>query len=185
MKKVCVFLILGVSLAVSGQSKISKQTQAVNPQFTLIIAAYQSSFNEENIAEQIMKDGSTISLRIRKTNTSGHEIMKTSRAGSGYGYDYEVRDSSGKLVGPRRPNEERMIGGGRGGILSCEKCNVLKPGESKIDFVSLAEFDMSEPGTYTIQASTHISDDPASDVVKSNIITITVLPADDTQPAKP
>jgi hypothetical protein len=43
---------------------------------------------------------------------------------------------------------------------------------------------MSAPGIYTVQASAHISDDPNSGVVKSNIITITVLPADNTPPAK-
>jgi len=35
---------------------------------------------------------------------------------------------------------------------------------------------MSQPGTYTIQVSAHTSNDPKSEVVKSNIITVTVLP---------
>jgi hypothetical protein len=55
----------------------------------------------------------------------------------------------------------------------------MQPGENKIDFIPLGnELDMSKPGTYTIQASAHVFDDPKSDVVKSNIITITVVPLD-------
>jgi hypothetical protein len=37
---------------------------------------------------------------------------------------------------------------------------------------------MSKPGTYAIQASAHISDDPKSSVVKSNIVTVTVQEPD-------
>jgi hypothetical protein len=57
---------------------------------------------------------------------------------------------------------------------------VLRPGESKIDYAQVSDwYDMTKPGTYTIQVSAHVTNDPKSDVVKSNIITVTVLPADD------
>ncbi|MFY9853394.1 MAG: hypothetical protein WAK26_05900, partial [Terracidiphilus sp.] len=112
-----------------------------------------------------------------------HEITKTSHSSGthGYhtGYQFDVRDSNGNIVGPRHPNDPRMIGGGKGGMLLGDKGNVLKPGESSVDFISLGTvLDMSAPGTYTVQASAHVTNDPNSDVVKSNIITITVVPPD-------
>lgn len=178
MKDICAFLLLGVSLAVFGQSDLSKQTEAVNPPFTLTISCNPTNPNDEYTPDGIVVSGVAASIRIRKTNTSDHEIIKISRAGRAYGYEYEVRDCNGNLVGPRHPNEIKMIGGDKGGIRLCAKCNVLQPGESTIDSLSLAGFDMSRPGTYTIQASAHISDDPKSNVVKSNIITVTVLEPD-------
>jgi len=43
-------------------------------------------------------------------------------------------------------------------------------------------FDMSQPGSYTVQVGQHISNDPNSPEVESNVITITVLPAEEAQP---
>lgn len=40
-------------------------------------------------------------------------------------------------------------------------------------------FVMSEPEMYTVQASEKLSDDPRSEVIKSNRITISVLPFND------
>jgi hypothetical protein len=82
------------------------------------------------------------------------------------------------LVGPRKPNEVKLKGGDKGGVLQGTKDMVLQPGKSEIDYVPLASwYDMSQPGQYTIHVSAHITNDPKSDVVKSNIITVTVLPA--------
>jgi len=170
-------LLAGASIAASGQSEFSKQTEAVNPPFKLTIAAYQSNFDEENTNDQVMKGG--FGFRIRKTNISDREIIKMSHGGGSYGYYFEVRDSSGNLVGPRKPNEVKLQGDDRGAAASGTKDMMLQPGESKVDFLPLSTwFDMNAPGTYTIQALAHLTDDPKSDVVKSNIITITLLPPD-------
>jgi len=40
----------------------------------------------------------------------------------------------------------------------------------------------SQPGSYTVQVGQHISNDPNSPEVESNVITITVLPAEEAQP---
>lgn len=171
------FLLAGASIAASGQSEFSKQTVAVNPPFTLTVAAYQSNFNEENTNDQVIKGG--FWLRIRKTNISDDEIIKRSHAGGSYGYYFEVRDSTGSLVGPRKPNEVKLKGDDRGAAASGTKDMMLQPGESKVDFLPLYSwFNMSAPGTYTIQALAHLTDDPASDVVKSNVLTITLVAPD-------
>lgn len=56
---------------------------------------------------------------------------------------------------------------------------VLEPGETSLVSAPLGDwFDLSRPGKYTVQVSEHVSNDPASEVIKSNIIKITVLPSD-------
>ena len=179
MKIMCALLLLaGASVVACGQSDFSKQTIAVNPPFTLTISYNQQNPNIENTANQIVKGDLWVSLRIRKTNITDHEIIKRSDAGGSFGYDYDVRDSNGNLVGPKQSNNVETISGGEERLRGT-KDMVLQPGESKIDYVPLASwFDMSKPGIYTIQVSAHITNDPASDVVKSNIITITVMAPD-------
>jgi hypothetical protein len=131
MKIACGSLLLGASLTAFGQSMISKQIDAVNPPFTLTIAAYQSNFNEENTAEQIVKDSISISIRIRKTNISDHEILKLSYSSGVYGYHrgywLEVRDSNGNLVGPRNPNVPTSGGGAwRGTTVRKIRCHAAR-----------------------------------------------------------
>ena len=111
--------------------------------------------------------------------------MKRSHAGGNFGYHFDVRDSSGNLVGPRHPDEVMLGGGDKGGFRPGTKDMVLQPGESLIEFVPLASwYDLNHPGDYTIQISAHVSDDPKSDVVKSNIITVTVMPKPENEEPK-
>jgi hypothetical protein len=128
-------------------------------------------------------------VAVRKTNISDHEISKRNCVGNvrGYhcGYYYNVLDSSGNLVDRRNSDGSHLMGDGRGGHLIGTKDNVLQPGESGIDSDLVGSWlDMSAPGTYTIQVSAHVSDNPNSAVVKSNIITVTVLPAKSKPPAE-
>ena len=177
-------LLVAASVAASGQSDFSKQTEAVNPPFKLEITANREKEHSDvwdfiKCAETSVGDGSMAMVAIRKTNVSDHEISKSSRAGTHSSYYVDVHDSNGNSVGLRKPNEVRMIGDDHGGHLLGTKDNLLQPGESMIDQEHVGKWlDMSTPGTYTIQVSAHISDDPKSDVVKSNIITITVLQAE-------
>ena len=181
MKSIYALLLLvGASIAASGQSELSKQTEVVNPPFKLEITANRNKEHSEvwdfiNCAETNVRDGSMVVVAIRKTNISDHEINKLTHAGPHSSYYIDVHDSNGNLVGLRKPNEVRMVGDDHGGNLSGTKDNVLQPGESMIDHDLVGRWlAMSAPGTYTIQVSAHISDDPKSDVVKSNILTVTV-----------
>ncbi len=180
------FLLFGVSLTVFGQSDLSKQTEAANPPFKLEITAnlnkeHSNVWDFINCAETDVADGSMVDIAIRKTNISKHEINKLTPVGTHASYFIEVHDSNGKQVGLRKPDEARMIGDDHRGHLLGAKDDVLQPGESVIDREQVGRwFDMSAPGTYTIQVSEHISDDPNSDVVKSNIITVAVPQPDDT-----
>ena len=99
------------------------------------------------------------------------------------GIHYFIKDGHrdtvlSKLKGVNDPRKPRMnfIGGGPGHLIGT-KDNVLQPGESNIDRDDVSQaFDMSNPGTSTIQLWQHVANDPKSDVVGSNIITVTVLP---------
>jgi hypothetical protein len=190
MKIVYAFLLLGASLAASGQSKFSKQTVAANPPFKLEITAnldkeHSNVWDFLNCAETNVRDGSIVAVAIRKTNISDHEMSKSTHAGAHSSYYIDLRDSNGNLVGPRKPNEVKLQGDDRGALASGTKDMMLQPGESMIDRDLVGRwFSMSAPGTYTIQVSSHVTNDPKSDVVKSNIITVTVLPAGGLPPSQ-
>ena len=180
-------LLVGASVSSSGQTVAPNQTEAVNPPFQLEITANLDKEHTElwdfvNSAETTVKAGSMVVDATRKTNISHHEINKSSGARGGT----DIRDSSGNLIRPREFGSKPRdgIGGGEMKIRG-EKEPVLKPGESKVDPDCVSDwYDLSQPGTYTIQVWEHTSNDPASSVVKSNIVTITVLPAEEPLPTK-
>jgi hypothetical protein len=174
MESVCALLLLGASSAIFGQSDLSKQPHAVNPPFKLEITAnlekeHSNVWDFVNSAETTVTDGSMVVIAIRKTNISDHEIGKSTYAGSHSSYYIDVHDSNGNPVGLRKPNEVKVRRDDHGGHLLGAKDNVLRPGESMIDRDRVDKWlNMSAPGTYTVQVSEHISNDSASDVVKSN-----------------
>jgi len=185
MEAVHAFLILCALLSASGQSAITQASVANNPPFKLEITAnldklHSNRWEFENKAQTTVEAGSSIVVAVRKTNISDHEIDKGScvseATGDHCGGHYDVRDSHGERVEPNKPAMS-LIGDGRGGHLIGTKDNLLQSGESNIsrDNVSQA-FDLSKPGTYTIQLSQHVARGSESDVVRSNIITVTVLP---------
>jgi hypothetical protein len=182
MKNICaLLLLLGASFTAFSQSAPAAPTEATDPPFKLTISAYQGNgFDAENTANQVMKG--SFSLSIHKTNTSDHEIIKLSDAAGASGYMYDVRDSSGNIVEYKKHNnmiDGKMMTSDGENRITGTKDMVLQPGESKVNFEPLGSwYEIDKPGTYTIQVSEHVSNDPASDVVKSNKITITVLPPD-------
>ncbi len=125
-----------------------------------------------------------VEIAVRKTNRSDHEIDKSFLWGDGRdGYQLDVRGSSGALL---KPNIHVVKAGdpGPGGPLRIigSKDMVLQPGESYVerDFVSghpfLGGYDLSQPGKYTIEVWEPVSDKPDAQIVKSNTVTLTVVP---------
>ena len=156
------------------------KAETPNQPFTLTISYNQQNPDLESISDQVVKAGSWVGFRIRKTNISDHEIIKISDAAGASGYMYDVRDSSGNLVNYKKHNnliDGMMMTSGGEVRIGGTKDMVLQPLESNINFEPLDSWhEIDKPGTYTIQVSEHVSNDPKSDVVKSN--TITVLPAE-------
>jgi hypothetical protein len=168
-------LLASASATAAGRPAAPPQAEDATPPFTLTISASPTNPGIEDTGDKTVKAGSPVTLRIRKKNTSDHEIVRWPDNGLPFGDSFEVRDNGGNLLGPAKSNHVLPRGGGEA-RLAGTKDAVLQPGESKIDYAPLASwFDMSQPGTYTIQISAHITDDPKSDVVKSNIITVTVV----------
>jgi len=177
--KIAYLMLLAACACVRAPSPppTSGQTGDAKSPFTLTISANPSNPALEDTSNQVVT-ADLPSLRIRKTNISDHEIIKWSLAvTSRGGYIYEVRDSGGNLIAPRKSNSVASLGGGEERLRGT-KDMVLQPGESKIDIVPLGSwYDLSRPGKYTIQVSSHITNDPNSEVVKSNIVAVTLLSA--------
>ncbi|MFZ0662171.1 MAG: hypothetical protein WAM66_05720 [Acidobacteriaceae bacterium] len=175
-------LLTAISVTTFGQSVVSPQTAG----FKLEIMANHKQgrprqWDFSNTAEKTVGLGSTVVVAIRKTNTSDREINKKSDSG----WLWEVRDSSGNPVGPNKSYKWNGIINVHDAMRNGTKDSVLQPGESMLNQGTLSNgFDLSQPGTYTFQVAQHVSDDPKSPVVKSNTITITVLPADNPPPAQ-
>jgi hypothetical protein len=193
MTKIRSLLLLAcVVLTASSRAAFSQQTGGTNAPFTLEITpnhieGQSDEWDFANSTEGTVKVGQMIVIGIRKKNTSNHEVFKAFR---GLG-TVEVRDSNGNLVGTKVDNPDLLpLNGGpmHPAHIVGTKDNVLQPGE--IDLTQAVLFDgregqdMSKPGTYTVQLLEHISNDPASEMVKSNTITITVLPVDEPPPAQ-
>lgn len=121
MEAIQAFLMLCASLTAVGQSEFSTQSVAAKPPFKLEITAnldngHSDVWDFANSAQTFVTAGSIIVVAVRKTNISDHEIDKASCVGDASGYRcgglYEVRDSRGNLIEPRKPRV-KFIGGGR------------------------------------------------------------------------
>jgi hypothetical protein len=168
MRIIAMLLLISASVTAFSQSTDSEQTEHANQQFKLVISADASGHS----FEQVVKNSSSITIRIRKTNITNHEINKRNEPE----IIYDIRDSDGNKP---EPNKGYHYQGHNVAMLIGTKDMVLQPGEIREDDADIGSWvDMSKPGTYTIQVSEHVSDDPNSDVVKSNIIKITVLAPD-------
>jgi hypothetical protein len=182
-------LLACIMLTASSRAAFSQQTGETKAPFTLEITPnhIEGDSNEwdfANSAAGTVKAGEMIMIGIRKTNNSNHEVFQIWWSLG----TYEVRDSSGNLVGIKRDDPDLLLfGEGRAHLIGT-KDNVLQPGKTNLTqdvlFNGREGLDMSKPGTYTVQLLEHISNDPASKMIKSNIITITVLPADEPPPAQ-
>jgi hypothetical protein len=157
-------LILGVaSIAYS---------QTLHPPFTITIGADKSE----------VKAGDPVDLNIAMKNISDHEVdcggAPSNALDRRYAYDVVYEDGQ---AAPKIVKKHPEIGE-TGSIWRC----VIKPGETATAAGGRISqlYDFSRPGKYSIQVSRHVAFDAHSDVVKSNTIVITVVPAEEGTPAK-
>jgi len=124
--------------------------------------------------------GSQVIIKITQTNTSDQAIGCASADSNGFqiAFRHEVLDEDGKSVKIPGEHHEFRDFSWRG------PCN-LAPGESTSrDSRITALYDLRKPGKYTVQVSSQASADEKDGEVKSNTITITVLPADGPPPTQ-
>lgn len=157
-------MLVGISAgAVSQPSKIPPSTASSRLPFTLEITANRVAGHSENwdfanCARSTEKAGSEVVIEVRKTNVSDHDISRWSLPG-----ETEVRDGNGNPIKPRSFDEARGDGlSSGGGILVGSRDAVLQSGQSSAKSRRLDDWyeALKEPGTYSIQVSEHISDDP-------------------------
>jgi hypothetical protein len=158
MRTFIALLIIAGSTAIGGQSEKAAQPKSVKPLFTLSISS-----------KPVVAMGSPAEVRVRLTNTSTHEMNRSIGNVRGFNpaYVYDVRDQSGNVLEQKQidPTHQRSA-----------QVITVKPGESRDEDSRISEAYDLLPGTYTIQLSLPVSNDPGADVVKSNKITITVTP---------
>jgi hypothetical protein len=121
-----------------------------------------------------VQSGSRVEVEAVLTNTSDHDINVSSvyQGLSNSSYEIDVMDGSGiHLLRFKRPDDNGK------GLYSFHFRPPVKPNESVKDLVSVTAFyDLMTPGEYTIQFSRQLDEDGPT--VKSNVITVMVVPAD-------
>jgi hypothetical protein len=117
--------------------------------------------------------GSDMSITVRLTNTSDHD-MRITRAffgGTDASYTQEIRNSKGALA------TRETSGAVHTTLAGSFSAITLKPGESSAGSIGVSpQYDLSQPGEYVLQLSRPISANPSDGVVKSNKIKIIVTP---------
>lgn len=158
-------MLAGVAFAATLVCQLAAQELVKQP-FSISISALSPSY----------KAGDSVDLKIVMTNTSDHEINASAvyEGSINSSYEYYVRDIAGNV-----PQKKEHKGPWRLSTIT----RTLKPGESVTDNTNVARsLDLSQPGEYAIQVSRRINGHVDDEVVKSNTITITVLPKEDTEP---
>jgi len=118
--------------------------------------------------------GQPVDLDVVMTNTSDHDVDCTRAPSNALdrNFSYIVTDAAGSPV--RKIAKKYPEIGEPFSIWPC----VLKPGQSSNTGGRIsAVYDFSRPGEYSIQVARFVAGDPRRTMVKSNTITVTVLPA--------
>jgi hypothetical protein len=134
-----------------------------------------------------VRAGDPVYIDVSMKNISDHDVDCTINAGNALdnNYRYDIIDETGQTI-PKTPKKHPEIGDDSS-IWPC----IIKPGETSPKTGGLVSilYDLTRPGKYTVQVSRGVwgdgnrpgtagRGDNNQPVVKSNTITITVLPPD-------
>jgi hypothetical protein len=157
-----------LALALLSALGIVAQTKELSPRFTLTISA----------EKPVVALGSDVWIKVQQTNVSQHGVgcdAVVVDSTVDYSYKYDVRDEHGRPA----PKVVR-----RPGLSADDYPCGLGPGESRTSLNEISQvFQFNQPGEYTVQISRLATDDPKDGFIKSNTITITVLPEEEAPPA--
>ena len=133
----------------------------------------------------VVRAGDEVRIHAVLTNVSDKEILaRGSHEGSRAEVNYTVlvHDRYGNAAPETEYGRAARMHQFAGSVLKV----LLKPGEKMEEDTFLSkQFDLSSPIDYVIQLSRPVSNDPKDGVVKSNEITITVVPNSDAEPKWP
>jgi hypothetical protein len=162
-----ILLLSAAFVAASGQPAPDAQAKPAGPKFSLKL----SELRPEGYS------GKNLFITIEMTNTSEQVIGCSSFIETNsvnHSLRYDVRDPQGNAAEKVALSSHPEIGIA-GSSYPCS----LKPGDSKKWDVAINKaYRLDRPGEYTIQVSRLAETRPADGYIKSNTITITVLPAD-------
>ena len=154
------------------ESALDKAT----PRFALSIAAYSNGRPSETNVPFVVRAGKDVGINITKRVTSKHDVdcstAWSNMSGLDEKYQYDVRDSAGNPAAKHAILSPLPWA-------SQTSSQVCRPGEgdSGSGNNSITRlYDLSKPGSYSIQVSQPVSDNPADGIVKSNIIRVRVTP---------
>jgi hypothetical protein len=149
------------------------QTNPDTPKFSLTITTDNSE----------VALGTDINIGIKITNISEEPLnfIFGNRGNVAIGYQYDVRDEQGAVVAKRAVRQDPVFhlpSKLPGSTLR----GVIQPGKSIGEATTISDvYQFDRPGTYTIQVSRK---EPGMPLVKSNIITITVVGSQPPPPAQ-
>ena len=139
-----------------------------------LVPGYSDEWDFASTIPTTRKAGEMVVIAIQKTNISNHAIQKISHAGDFYGYHFDVLDGSGTPV-ERKSRHSNFFGGS---AAAEGASHTLQPGQSALEIAEPTNWlNLSQPGTYTIQAWARAWDDPHAPIVKSNTLTLIIEPA--------
>jgi hypothetical protein len=176
--RVLVFISIAITCIGATFAQNSTGGTAVQPISTLAISAVHDS----------VRVGSPVLVRVTIENNSDHDI-ELSREASGKDTSFEVRDEKGVLAPDTKLGmtwnghvKPEQLDASSVDLSVHDMYGILKSGESSSLNVNVAIFyQMSLPGKYTIQCSRPDLGN-LSLVLKSNVITVTVVPNEPVRP---
>jgi hypothetical protein len=154
MKKVISSLLITVALFAT-----LKQAEASQPQAMFTIAIDGPTQ---------VAPGTPVKIVVRLKNTSDRELSVDTFYVEGLDtfFIYDVRDQAGKPV-PKRKRAEA------GGL----RTRTLKAGETLEEGILISrEFQMNQPGQYSIQLFRSVPEDASNQAIASNKLVVTVTP---------
>ena len=162
IKQVLVAVLLLGALAIADYSSAQSDAKP----FSLTLAT----------KEPTVKAGASVWVTVQLKNTSNDDIDESGSINSMTGADpnfvFNIRDEAGKMKQKKVHKHSELASG--------KPFNrTIHPGETFEEEQDVSRlFDMSEPGKYVIQVYRRATDDGRGAVVKSNTLTITVTPPD-------
>lgn len=167
---------LGETGEVVVKSNIITVTVTERTPFTLKLSGYSEGAASTKGTNFVAKKGKYIGISIQKFNISEHAIPCSTANNVFTGLDdkfqYDIRDSNGTPVTRRAVSEPRNPYTNGDSYEPCPAGHSMASGS--LDLTKA--FDLSQPGVYTIRVSQPVSENPLDGEVRSNKITVTVVP---------